>query len=391
MTVLCTGCHKGADRSGKEAGTPPHHTEETEYDLEDIRRAGELICATFSGPDTYYTQGETSRGLQYLLAADFARKQGLRLRMETVRDTADLLRALLQGYADVIAVELPDTWTADKTVVPCGAYAADNTGDADLRQWFVRKNSPQLADALRQWYTPALRSFYQQQEEQRTLSASLPHLRRKEPPIRNKQRGILSAYDRLFVRHSAGIGWDWRLLAAQCYQESGFDPDAVSPAGARGLMQIMPATASTMGINAERLFTPEDNVRTAVRYLDLLNTTFADITDSNERIQFVLAAYNGGAGHIRDAMALAKDAGRNARRWEEVAPFVLRLSDAAYYRSPLVKNGYMRGSETVDYVGRILQRWAVYRQTAQRGKSPRLASSHISAATPGRLQGERLT
>ena len=70
------------------------------------------------------------------------------------------------------------------------------------------------------------------------------------------------------------------------------------------------------------------------------------------------AGYNGGPHHVRDAMALARRDGRNANRWREVAPYILKLSDPKYYRDPIVKNGYMRGSETVDYVDKIRSRWA---------------------------------
>lgn len=369
--LLCTGCLPEATRRNKATDAPATYTDETEYDLEEIFQSGELICVTFNGPETYYTQGETAWGLHYQLAADFARKLGVRLRMETQRDTAALLRELQEGHADIVAVELPQKWSADKQVTACGPWAPDSTVTDGRRQWLVRDNSPQLADALRQWYSPELRTYYRQLETRLTAGTALSRSHRPEPSMRNKRKGIISAYDRLFMRHSTGIGWDWRLLAAQCYQESAFDPNAISPAGARGLMQIMPSTAAALNIDEKHLFTPEDNIRTAVQYLVRLNRTFSDITDGTERQHFVLAAYNGGAGHVRDAMALAESDGHDARRWNEVAPYVLRLSNPAYYRHPLVKNGYMRGSETVDYVDRILDRWTEYRRYARQKQGKR--------------------
>jgi membrane-bound lytic murein transglycosylase F len=75
----------------------------------------------------------------------------------------------------------------------------------------------------------------------------------------------------------------------------------------------------------------------------------------------VLAAYNGGGFHIRDAMALARKHGRDTSRWRDVEPFVLGLQRAEYYNDPVVRSGYMRGSETVDYVRRIHERWNGYR------------------------------
>ncbi len=150
-------------------------------------------------------------------------------------------------------------------------------------------------------------------------------------------------------------------MAAQCYQESTFDPHAHSWAGACGLMQIMPSTADHLGLSRSDLYNPEQNIAAAARYLAELERGFSDIHDRRERQNFVLAAYNGGPHHIRDAMALARRDGRNPSSWDQVSVYVLRLSQPEYYNAPEVKNGYMRGSETVDYVQQIRQRHGGYR------------------------------
>ncbi len=110
-----------------------------------------------------------------------------------------------------------------------------------------------------------------------------------------------------------------------------------------------------------QIFEPEQNIAAAVRYLAELERSFSDIRERSERTKFVLAAYNGGHFHIRDAMALARKNGRSGTMWREVEPYVLGLSRPEYYNDPVVKNGYMRGSETVDYVRRIHDRWNGYR------------------------------
>ncbi|MBQ7442674.1 MAG: transglycosylase SLT domain-containing protein [Bacteroidaceae bacterium] len=177
--------------------------------------------------------------------------------------------------------------------------------------------------------------------------------------------GVISSWDDLFRRHAATVGWDWRLLAAQCYQESAFDPQAVSWAGARGLMQIMPATADHLGLPRADLHNPERNIEAATRYLRELTTLFADIRDPRERICFVLAAYNGGHGHVRDAMTLARKHGRNPQRWDDVDPYIRALANPAYYRDPAVRFGFLRGSETSGYVRNIRARWNAYRGAAK--------------------------
>jgi membrane-bound lytic murein transglycosylase F len=162
------------------------------------------------------------------------------------------------------------------------------------------------------------------------------------------------------MTYSRDIRWDWRLMAAQCYQESTFDPKAVSFAGAKGLMQIMPGTADHLGVPRSQLYDPETNIAAAAKLIKELNGAFSDIRDGYERINFILASYNGGSHHIRDAMALARRDGKDAHRWADVSAYVLKLAQPKFYNDPLVKYGYMRGSETVDYVAKIRQRHAGY-------------------------------
>lgn len=122
-------------------------------------------------------------------------------------------------------------------------------------------------------------------------------------------------------------------------------------------MQIMPSTAAHLGLPMSQVHEPEANVAAAARYMSELQGHFADIGDPSQRVLFALAAYNGGFHHVRDAMSLARKHGRNAYNWGDVREFVLRLSQPAYYSDPVVKYGYMRGSETADYVDRIRARW----------------------------------
>ena len=87
---------------------------------------------------------------------------------------------------------------------------------------------------------------------------------------------------------------------------------------------------------------PEPNISAAARYLQELSNTFSDIPNVTERQNFVLAAYNGGAMHVRDAMALTRKNGGNPQRWGDVARNMLLLREPAGYQDPVVKHGYMR-------------------------------------------------
>lgn len=305
-----------------------------EFDLDDIQTNGELIVATVSGPDTYYDYRGRQLGTQYLICQRFADSLGVRLRIDVCRDSVELKQRLQDGEADLVAWPTPG-------VIEVGAQ------------------KPELAEELAEWYHPD-RIAAAKKEELELLTVRKVR-RRIFSPMLDKRGGIISHYDQYFITYSRDIRWDWRLLAAQCYQESTFDPKAVSFAGAKGLMQIMPGTADYLGISRSRLFEPEVNISAAVKYIAQLQRTFADIGDHYERTNFVLASYNGGTHHIRDAMALASRDGKNPHRWNEVAQYVLRLAQPRYYNDPIVKYGYMRGSETVDYVAKIRQRYAGYR------------------------------
>ena len=137
--------------------------------------------------------------------------------------------------------------------------------------------------------------------------------------------------------------------------------------GAIGLMQLMPGTAREVGVSQANVFDPQSNVAGGVRYINRLNTHYSFIADADERINFILAAYNAGAGHVDDARALAKKYGKNPNVWlGNVDAFVLKMSEAVYYNQPEVNHGYFRGSETYDYVNSIRTRWNEYKTKIKR-------------------------
>ncbi len=301
------------------------------FSLRDIMANGELIFLTISGPETYYDYHGRGMGIQYLVAEKFAQHLGVGLRVEVCKDSAEVVSKLKSGGGDVMALLPPDS---------------------------LRANEKSLEEELRKWYRPEM--IAEARKEEKRLFTVAKVKRRVYSPYLNRSSGIISKYDALFQKYAPVARWDWRLMAAQCYQESCFDPQARSWAGARGLMQIMPKTAAHLGLPMEQIHEPEANISAAARYLQQLMQTFGDIPNVHERQNFVLAAYNGGAGHVRDAMALARKHGADTRTWGSVSRYLALLSNPEYYRDPVVKNGYMRSSETIDYVERIRSRYSQY-------------------------------
>jgi len=173
--------------------------------------------------------------------------------------------------------------------------------------------------------------------------------------------GKISVWDDLLKEKSIDTDWDWRLLASMVYQESRFQPDATSWMGAFGLMQLMPGTAEIYGIDTEA--SPGENIEAGILHLQALDKRFVDlISDPEERMKFVLAAYNAGIAHVFDARRLASKYSRNPDVWNDnVDYFLLNKSDPKYYNDSVVFYGYCRGEEPYKYVIDILDRYEHYK------------------------------
>ncbi len=227
--------------------------------------------------------------------------------------------------------------------------------------WAVRKKgTDQLTDTINNWLS----------EFKKTTEYALIYNKYFRNPKTGKmhgtgliyiENGMLSQYDSLIKRFSDSINWDWRLLASMIYQESRFYADTVSWVGAFGLMQLMPATAEYYGVG--RKSPPEENIRAGVEYLKWLDKVFYDkVKFQEERIKFILGAYNVGLGHILDARALARKYKKDPEIWAgNVEEYILIKSDPKYYLDPVVKYGYCRGEEVYNYVREIFKRYEDYK------------------------------
>ncbi|NOX87043.1 MAG: transporter substrate-binding domain-containing protein [Chlorobi bacterium] len=226
--------------------------------------------------------------------------------------------------------------------------------------WAVKKGQTGLADTINVW----LDSF------KKTLLFRLIYNKyfrniRAAKIVKSKYNsfsgGHLSPYDDYIKEASRIVGWDWRLLASMIYQESEFKPNVRSWVGAYGLMQLMPETLKKYGLDT--LSPPKDQIVAGAKYLRSLERQLpAEVTDSVERIKFVLASYNAGLGHILDARRLAVKYGRDPNVWEDnVDFFVKNLSDKFYYHDEVVRNGYLRGDETYNFVNEIFDRFEDYK------------------------------
>lgn len=220
--------------------------------------------------------------------------------------------------------------------------------------WGVSPDRKWLGDSISAWFDAegTRRTNEQLLKRYFELSRSLP-----SNVVIDLSKGRISPYDELFKKYAPEIGWDWRLLAAQGFIESQFRNDVVSWAGARGIMQIMPSTARSYGVNPDDLVDPELSIRLAVKIIKALDELVGrSVKDPNERKKFVIAAYNSGGAHILDAIALAKKHNMNPQVWNgNVADALMMKSDARYYNDPVVRYGYFRGTQTTNYVREVFE------------------------------------
>lgn len=153
----------------------------------------------------------------------------------------------------------------------------------------------------------------------------------------------------LFLEAEEETGMPADLLAALAYQESHWDPQAVSPTGVRGIMMLTQNTAESLGVN-NRL-NPATAIDGGARYLADRHQRLPDTLPEPDRTYLALASYNIGRGHVLDARKLARELGKDPDSWEDMKEVLPLKADKRYY--PQTRYGYARGYEPVHYVQRI--------------------------------------
>lgn len=237
-----------------------------------------------------------------------------------------------------------------------------------ISSWATRKDCESLAQKLNLWNkqkskTDILKKIYKKYFE--LSKQTLPTVEEEIRDLKLERGKPISPYDRIFKKYSKLPELDWRLLAAIGYNESRFDHRQQSWAGAQGVMQIMPATAKALEL--DDIHTPEGNIRGAAVLLQRLDEALAEkVPDKQERTFFIIAAYNSGLGHIFDSIALADKYGLDSSKWVgNVSEAALLKSKPQYYNDPVVKNGYFRGRETVEFVEKVMEIYKYFSKFAE--------------------------
>lgn len=226
-------------------------------------------------------------------------------------------------------------------------------------RWLVRGNDPAIRAAV---------DDFLQESHRDGLNATLVARYFSSPPVsRPPAVQPISPFDRLLQTYAARYDFDWRLIAALAYQESRFDPRAVSEGGAEGLMQMLPGTARALGFR--KLFEPESSIHAGVKYLYTLRNEFENEIPISERTWFALAAYNAGYERVERARRLAARMQLDPNRWfGHVETAMLRFAQRTAGRGRDRSSG-----QAIIYVRRIQSLYGTYLQlgdAAAPGSSP---------------------
>lgn len=194
------------------------------------------------------------------------------------------------------------------------------------------KESGQLARLLKRHYKHANNYDYA------GTSTYLGHVRYRLP-----------RYQENFERAAETNNLDWQLLAAVAYQESHWNPRAVSPTGVRGIMMLTNNTAKDLGVEDRTV--ASQSIKGGAQYIRQLSAKFSDEIDKQDRLWFTLASYNVGYGHVQDARIITKGRGGNPNKWVDVKESLPLLRRKRWYSK--TRYGYARGNEPVKYVENI--------------------------------------
>ena len=290
-------------------------------------------------------------------------QQGYKFQIKTVdenMETEEIIAHVASGkfdltLADSHLLDIELTWRDDIQ----GALSLNRERD---NAWLVRRSNPQLLNAVNQFLKKQHRSLFYNITYKKYFENSHTIQQHREQRIDLNSDGKLSPYDKLVKKYAAKHQFDWRLITAQMYQESRFDPLAKSWAGALGLMQVMPRTAKELG--HKNLKDPETGIKAGVAYMNWVRDRFEEELNIKDRMWFTLAAYNAGHGHVRDARRLARQKGWDPDKWfNHVEKAILLLSKREY--ASKARHGYVRGTEPVNYVREISKRYYAYLETAK--------------------------
>ncbi len=228
------------------------------------------------------------------------------------------------------------------------AIMAGPLGEAEALGWAVHPQAYQLIEKINQFFKK-IKSNGRYHELRRQYYAEVESFDYFDLKVYHRRLATrLPKYQPILMAAAREYGFDWRLIAAQMYQESHFRQYARSHAGAYGLMQLTRRTAKSFGVT--KLYDPEQNIYAGIQHLRKLHDYF-EIENESDRMDIAMAAYNIGQGHVRDAQRLAIKLRMDPHKWSSLKKVLPLLRYRRYHKDTVY--GYCRGTEPVAYIKQI--------------------------------------
>ena len=228
--------------------------------------------------------------------------------------TEDLIEMVHAGLIPATVADEPVAELLSQIFADIVIHSDHPLGEGYAYAWAIRKNSPQLAEALNAYVETARQGSmlgnmivkkYTADTDWAVVGLGL------DGQDRLKRVGLL------FRQYGEQYEFDWIMMAAQGYQESHLDQSKVSPVGAIGVMQILPTTAADPNVGIPDISTEENNIHAGIRYMRFLHDRYFDDPALSEldQILFTFGAYNAGPGNVNKARKLAAEMGLDPNVW----------------------------------------------------------------------------
>ena len=260
------------------------------------------------------------------------------------------------------------------------ARVAFSLGPVNKLAWVLSKESPALRESVAAYFAEIQSTGELQEILDRNYFASREFDYVGSRAFVRHLDTRLPAFKEMFQEAALDTDIDWRLLAAIAYQESHWDPNAVSPTGVRGIMMLTEHTAQMINIDDRR--DPQQSIRGGAQYLRRILKKIPERIPNPDRLWLAMAAYNIGFGHVEDSRIITEIQGGNPDRWDEVRERLPLLSEEDWYSR--VRRGYAPGSVPVRYVDNVRRYYEMLLWMAGRAilsKEPPLLIQDLIALT----------
>lgn len=282
-------------------------------------------------------------GYSFEMLKAFSKDCRCKVTIEKADPGVDYFDSLKAGVLDILVTAVPDSLEMDSISfsVPVGEEII----------WAVKriKRHVRLKE-INSWISHYTNSAQYGETKKRFFTSYNPYKMASSGRVYSN----LSPYDEIIKKQAGKLKWDWKLLTAVIYQESGFCIDTRSRRGALGLMQVMPKTASRF--EADNLLDPEDNISTGVSYIARLQRMFTSRARNKAELEkLTLAAYNAGEGRILDCINYASTLEKDNDTWDALVDVIPQMRTDSILQVDTVKLGVFKGVETIKYVDQVLE------------------------------------